>query len=84
MPRETSPGLKILWIWTIGTAAVLVTSVVRTRMRDMEQFMNTEQQPHHNQQQQLEPNETSSGESIVLEDSPPPPSEGIAEEIKSM
>ncbi|CAL1385327.1 unnamed protein product [Linum trigynum] len=82
MPRETSPGLKILWIWTIGTAAVLVTSVVRTRMRDMEQFMNAEQQPQHNQQQ--EPQETSSGESIVLDDSPSPtPSDGIVEEIKS-
>ncbi|KAK9187852.1 hypothetical protein WN944_019251 [Citrus x changshan-huyou] len=21
MARETSPGLKILWVWTIGTAA---------------------------------------------------------------
>ncbi|CAI0438909.1 unnamed protein product [Linum tenue] len=84
MARETSPGLKILWIWTIGTAAVLVTSVVRTRMRDMEQFMNAEQQqPHLNQQQ--EPQEASSGESIVLDDSPPPnPSDGIVEEIKSL
>ncbi|KAK9291572.1 hypothetical protein L1049_019520 [Liquidambar formosana] len=45
MPRETSPGLKILWVWTIGTAAVLVTSVVRTRLRDMEKVMNTDEQP---------------------------------------
>ncbi|KDP26872.1 hypothetical protein JCGZ_18030 [Jatropha curcas] len=45
MPREKSPGLKILWLWTIGTAAILVTSVVRTRLRDMEQQMNAEQQP---------------------------------------
>ncbi|KAM1160775.1 uncharacterized protein LOC126619559 [Malus sylvestris] len=51
MPRELSPGLKILWVWTLGTAAVLVTSVVRTRMRDMENLTNTEQQ----QQQQPQP-----------------------------
>ncbi|TQD94169.1 hypothetical protein C1H46_020217 [Malus baccata] len=51
MPRELSPGLKILWVWTLGTAAVLVTSVVRTRMRDMENLINTEQQ----QQQQPQP-----------------------------
>ncbi|XVF30286.1 hypothetical protein REPUB_Repub16aG0043700 [Reevesia pubescens] len=45
MGREkTSPGLKILWLWTIGTAAILVTNVVRTRMRDMEQMMNSQQQ----------------------------------------
>ncbi|KAF4349053.1 hypothetical protein G4B88_029022 [Cannabis sativa] len=50
MPRETSPGLKILWIWTIGTAAILVTSVVRTRMRDMETFMNADQQNHQHHQ----------------------------------
>ncbi|PON59138.1 basic leucine zipper/W2 domain protein [Parasponia andersonii] len=53
MPREKSPGLKILWLWTIGTAAILVTSVVRTRMRDMESLMimNAEQQNHHQKQQ---------------------------------
>lgn len=40
MWKDKSPGLKILWLWTFGTAAVLVTNVVRTRMRDMEQFIN--------------------------------------------
>ncbi|KZV34657.1 hypothetical protein F511_12460 [Dorcoceras hygrometricum] len=40
MWRDKSPGLKILWLWTFGTAAVLVTNVVRTRMRDMEQLIN--------------------------------------------
>ncbi|CAN1125045.1 hypothetical protein LINPERPRIM_LOCUS31451 [Linum perenne] len=40
MPRETSPGLKILWFWTLGTVVVLVTTVVRTRLRGMEQLMN--------------------------------------------
>ncbi|KAI3417135.1 uncharacterized protein J3R85_014764 [Psidium guajava] len=45
MAREKSPGLKILWLWTFGTAAVLVTSVVRTRMQDMEKLMSAE--PDH-------------------------------------
>ncbi|XP_010457714.1 PREDICTED: uncharacterized protein LOC104739148 isoform X3 [Camelina sativa] len=57
MGREKSPGLKILWVWTIGTAAifcffsVLVTSVVRTRMQDMQTMMNQnqEQAPKRNQ-----------------------------------
>ncbi|KAB1201667.1 hypothetical protein CJ030_MR0G001494 [Morella rubra] len=44
MPTEKSPGLKILWLWTLGTAAILVTSVMRTRMRDMESFMNAQQE----------------------------------------
>ncbi|KAG6647466.1 hypothetical protein I3843_07G079200 [Carya illinoinensis] len=43
MPREKSPGLKILWLWTLGTAAILVTSVVRNRLRDMESLMNAQQ-----------------------------------------
>ncbi|KAI9078616.1 hypothetical protein K1719_039454 [Acacia pycnantha] len=42
MPKEKSPGLKILWVWTIGTAAILVTSVMRTRVRDLENTMNAE------------------------------------------
>ncbi|KAH7543466.1 hypothetical protein FEM48_Zijuj02G0187100 [Ziziphus jujuba var. spinosa] len=61
MPREKSPGLKILWLWTIGTAAVLVTSVVRTRMRDMEELMKAEQQQHLQQQ------ETIPNDSILLD-----------------
>ncbi|GMN25617.1 hypothetical protein TIFTF001_049230 [Ficus carica] len=52
MPRENSPGLKILWLWTIGTAAILVTSVVRTRLRDMESLVNAEQQQQQQQQNQ--------------------------------
>ncbi|PIN12900.1 hypothetical protein CDL12_14493 [Handroanthus impetiginosus] len=42
MWKDKSPGLKILWLWTFGTAAVLVTNVVRTRMRDMEQLINAQ------------------------------------------
>ncbi|KAL4602806.1 hypothetical protein ACB092_10G080600 [Castanea dentata] len=49
MPSEKSPGLKILWVWTLGTAAILVTSVVRTRLRDMETVINGKQQ----QQEQI-------------------------------
>ncbi|KAK4253751.1 hypothetical protein QN277_010387 [Acacia crassicarpa] len=44
MPKEKSPGLKILWLWTIGTAAILVTSVMRTKVRDLENAMNAELQ----------------------------------------
>ncbi|KAL3520518.1 hypothetical protein ACH5RR_018667 [Cinchona calisaya] len=44
MWRDKSPGVKILWIWTIGTAAVLVANVARTRMRDMEQLINSQSQ----------------------------------------
>ncbi|KAI4302053.1 hypothetical protein L6164_035271 [Bauhinia variegata] len=54
MAREKSPGLKILWLWTIGTAAILVTSVVRSRLRDLENVLNAEQQ------QQPEPQKTTS------------------------
>ncbi|GMP21790.1 hypothetical protein CsSME_00000072 [Camellia sinensis var. sinensis] len=40
MFKDKSPGVKILWIWTIGTAAIMVTNVVRTRLKDMEKVMN--------------------------------------------
>ncbi|EYU39451.1 hypothetical protein MIMGU_mgv1a017561mg [Erythranthe guttata] len=43
MGREKNPGLKILWIWTFGTAAVLVANVARTRMRDMNHLINADQ-----------------------------------------
>ncbi|XP_020228627.1 uncharacterized protein LOC109809665 [Cajanus cajan] len=49
MPREPkSLGVKILWFWTFGTAAILVTNVMRSRIRDLETLVNAEQQ----QQQQ--------------------------------
>ncbi|KAH0679561.1 hypothetical protein KY284_020646 [Solanum tuberosum] len=44
MWKDRGPGVKILWLWAIGTAGILVTSVVRTRLRDMEQFMNAQEQ----------------------------------------
>ncbi|PIA63087.1 hypothetical protein AQUCO_00200840v1 [Aquilegia coerulea] len=60
MGREKSPGLKILWLWTIGTAGVLVASVVSTRMRDMNKYLNEQQQ------QQQQPNTTT--ETIFFSD----------------
>ncbi|XWS58958.1 hypothetical protein CRYUN_Cryun08bG0078800 [Craigia yunnanensis] len=72
MAREKkSPGLKILWLWTIGTAAILVTNVVRTRIRDMEQVMNTHQQ----QQEGAIPDS-------VLVDTSPETNKGIVREVK--
>ncbi|CAA3032759.1 hypothetical protein CDL12_14493 [Olea europaea subsp. europaea] len=44
MWRDKSPGVKILWLWTFGTAAVLVANVMRTRIRDMEQLINGQDQ----------------------------------------
>ncbi|CAH8251317.1 unnamed protein product [Arabidopsis lyrata] len=79
MGREKSPGLKILWIWTIGTAAILVTSVVRTRMQDMQSMMNQnqEQAPKENQN-------VSAGDSSVLTDETvlPESDREIAKELK--
>lgn len=103
MARELSPCLKILWVWTLGTAAgtlsplspslishtyilinihnwigyvfllVLVTSVVRTRVRDMENLMNAEQQ----QQQQ---HNTATDTDTLLVDTSPQSSELIRED----
>ncbi|KAK5834899.1 hypothetical protein PVK06_010579 [Gossypium arboreum] len=72
MAREkTSPGLKILWVWTIGTAAILVTNVMRTRLRDMEKVMSAQQQ----QQEGVTP------DSVIL-DTSPESNEGIDREVK--
>ncbi|XP_031277232.1 uncharacterized protein LOC116135660 [Pistacia vera] len=72
MARETSPGLKILWVWTIGTAAILVTNVVRTRLRDMQQVIDDGQQ-----QQQ------STVSDSILVDPLPESDEGIIKEVKT-
>lgn len=40
MWTDKSPGVKILWLWTIGTAAILVANVATTRMRDLQKQMN--------------------------------------------
>ncbi|MBA0781178.1 hypothetical protein Gotri_002127 [Gossypium trilobum] len=72
MAREkTSPGLKVLWVWTIGTAAILVTNVMRTRLRDMEKVMSAQQQ----QQEGVTP------DSVIL-DTLPESNEGIVREVK--
>ncbi|GMG99937.1 hypothetical protein Nepgr_001777 [Nepenthes gracilis] len=44
MFRDKPAGVKILWLWTIGTAGVLVTNVVRTRLKDLDKIMNAGQQ----------------------------------------
>ncbi|KAL2337124.1 hypothetical protein Fmac_011570 [Flemingia macrophylla] len=67
MPREPkSLGVKILWLWTFGTAAILVTNVMRSRIRDLETLMNAEQQ----QQQQ----DVSTADSLLV-DTPTLPSD---------
>lgn len=35
-----SAGVRILWVWAFGTAGVLCTAVVKSRMQDMEALMN--------------------------------------------
>uniref|UniRef100_A0ACD5UWP3 Uncharacterized protein n=1 Tax=Avena sativa TaxID=4498 RepID=A0ACD5UWP3_AVESA len=40
--NQKSPGLKILWIWTLGTAAIMIGNVVRTRVNDMEMILREE------------------------------------------
>ncbi|CAA7026467.1 unnamed protein product [Microthlaspi erraticum] len=75
MGREKSPGLKILWVWTLGTAAILVTSVVRTRMQDMESMMNQDQAPKQSQN-------TSAGVSVLTDETALPESDReIAEKL---
>ncbi|GAV61809.1 hypothetical protein CFOL_v3_05335 [Cephalotus follicularis] len=74
-PRKTSPGLKILWLWTLGTAAILVTNVVRTRLRDMDQLISTQQQ----QQQQ----QNSAVADSISADISPESDEGVIKEMKT-
>ncbi|CAL5201695.1 unnamed protein product [Lathyrus oleraceus] len=49
--REKSPGLKIIWIWTFGTAAILIANVMRTGIRDFQSAMKAEEQEQQQQQQ---------------------------------
>ncbi|KAE9584854.1 hypothetical protein Lal_00024279 [Lupinus albus] len=48
MRKDKSPGLKILWIWTFGTAAILVANVVRSSVRDMETTLGNAEPQQHN------------------------------------
>ncbi|KAK9049123.1 hypothetical protein SSX86_003493 [Deinandra increscens subsp. villosa] len=55
MWKDKSPGVKILWIWTIGTAAVLVANVATSRVRDLNKVLNPPEEspsppPPHNPQ----------------------------------
>lgn len=40
---QKSPGLKILWIWTLGTAAIVVGGVVRMRVNDAQKILREEE-----------------------------------------
>ncbi|KAL6565282.1 hypothetical protein OROGR_002233 [Orobanche gracilis] len=69
MWKDKSPGLKILWLWAFGTAAVLVTSVMRTRMRDMEQLIDAQQdQTLHHVTDTISDNNGSSDSAQVISD----------------
>ncbi|KAM7257350.1 hypothetical protein ACFE04_013091 [Oxalis oulophora] len=71
-PREPrGAGVKILWIWTLGTAAIMVTNVIRTRVQDLDQQMNT-------QQQQIGVN----GDDAISVDPSFPTDEGVIREVK--
>ncbi|CAN6236536.1 unnamed protein product, partial [Urochloa humidicola] len=39
---QKSPGLKILWIWTLGTAAIVVGGIVRMRVNDVQKMLREE------------------------------------------
>ncbi|CAO2036878.1 unnamed protein product, partial [Urochloa humidicola] len=39
---QKSPGLKILWIWTLGTAAIVVGGIVRMRVNDVQKMLQEE------------------------------------------
>ncbi|PUZ49327.1 hypothetical protein GQ55_7G317400 [Panicum hallii var. hallii] len=41
---QKSPGLKILWIWTLGTAAIVVGGVVRMRVKDVQKVLREEEE----------------------------------------
>ncbi|KAK3143469.1 hypothetical protein QOZ80_4AG0300710 [Eleusine coracana subsp. coracana] len=41
---QKSPGLKILWIWTLGTAAIVIGGVVRMRVNDMQKILREEEE----------------------------------------
>ncbi|KAM5561900.1 hypothetical protein ABKV19_022474 [Rosa sericea] len=69
MWRDKPPGLKILWVWTLGTAAVLVANVVRTRVRDMDTLMNNTEEHHQQQQQQQQQAAAADTETLLLPES---------------
>ncbi|KAF8769151.1 hypothetical protein HU200_006649 [Digitaria exilis] len=41
---QKSPGLKILWIWTLGTAAIVAGGVVRMRINDAQKIFREEEE----------------------------------------
>ncbi|KAK9673480.1 hypothetical protein RND81_12G170000 [Saponaria officinalis] len=78
MWKDKPTGIKILWVWTIGTALVLLTTVSRTRMHDMEKFMNETE--HQHQQQHYR--EGASAVDSVMSDDSSFSSDGIIKEDK--
>ncbi|CAJ2639111.1 unnamed protein product [Trifolium pratense] len=67
MPRrEKSPGVKILWIWTFGTAAILIANVMRTRITDFQSVMDAEEQQQQLQQQQQQQNDNGISEERII------------------
>ncbi|KAI7725108.1 hypothetical protein M8C21_026479 [Ambrosia artemisiifolia] len=59
MWKDKSPGVKILWVWTIGTAAVLVANVATSRVRDMNKIINTPEESSSH------PNDLQTTDSII-------------------
>ncbi|KNA13891.1 hypothetical protein SOVF_112520 [Spinacia oleracea] len=77
MWKEKPTGIKILWVWTIGTAAVLLTCVSRTRMRDMETLLNQPPQQQQQQHQQQQQKGISSVDHVMVDDSSSPSVDNI-------
>ncbi|KAL9234869.1 hypothetical protein vseg_009687 [Gypsophila vaccaria] len=78
MWKNKPTGIKILWVWTIGTAVVLLTTVSRPRTRGMETLVdNAERQQ---QQQQHYREGAASAVDSVMTDNCSFPSEDVIKE----
>ncbi|KAL8171841.1 hypothetical protein V2J09_023645 [Rumex salicifolius] len=67
--KDKPPGLKILWIWAFGTAGIMVTSVMRSRMQEMEKMMKVaEEQQNALQEGSGEVDSSSSSSEVILDD----------------
>ncbi|OIW13119.1 hypothetical protein TanjilG_08152 [Lupinus angustifolius] len=68
MRKDKSPGLKILWIWTFGTAAILVANVMRNSIRNMETTLGNAEPQQHNAAGTPDSSLLSSSDHIIRED----------------
>ncbi|CAL0326195.1 unnamed protein product [Lupinus luteus] len=68
MRKDKSPGLKILWIWTFGTAAILVANVVRNSVRNMETTLGNAEPQQHNVADTPDSSLLSPSDHIIRED----------------